>query len=34
MAPPPKYIIERRLIKRVCKNFVPTIPKIPEEYFT
>ena len=34
MAPPPKYIIERRLIKNVCKNFAPTRPIINESYFT
>ena len=34
MGPPPKYLIERKLIRSICKKVVPTNPLIPQEYFT
>ena len=32
MAPPPKYLIERKLIRSISKKMVPKTPLMPEEY--
>lgn len=34
MAPPPKYLVERKLIRSIVKKVVPQRPLIPTEYFT
>lgn len=34
MGPPPKYLIERKLIRSVSKKVVPKNPLIPSEYFS
>ncbi len=34
MGPPPKYLIERKLIRSISKKVVPKSPLIPPEYFT
>lgn len=33
MAPPPAYLVERKLIRSVAKKVVPKNPLIPKEYF-
>lgn len=34
MGPPPKYLIERKLIRSVSKKVVPKNPLLPPEYFS
>lgn len=34
MAPPPKYLVERKLIRSIVKKVVPQRPLIPPEYFS
>lgn len=34
MGPPPKYLIERKLLRSVAKKVVPKMPLLPPEYFT
>lgn len=34
MAPPPKYLIQRKLIRSIVNKVVPQRPLIPTEYFT
>ena len=34
MAPPPKWLIQRKLIRAMVKKVVPQRPLIPQEYFT
>ena len=34
MGPPPKYLIERKLIKSISKKVIPKNPLIPPEYFS
>lgn len=34
MGPPPKYLIQRKLIRSVAKKVVPKNPLLPKEYFT
>lgn len=34
MGPPPKFLIERKLIRSVSKKVVPKNPLIPTEYFS
>jgi hypothetical protein len=34
MAPPPKYLVERKLIRSIVKKVVPQRPLIPTEYFS
>ncbi len=34
MGPPPKYLIERKLIRSIVKKVVPQRPLIPPEYFS
>ena len=33
MGPPPKFLIERKLIRSVSKKVVPKNPLLPYEYF-
>lgn len=32
MGPPPKYLIERKLIKSIIKKVIPKSPLLPLEY--
>ena len=34
MGPPPKYLIDRKLVRSISKKVVPSNPLIPGEYFT
>ena len=34
MGAPPKYLIERKLIKSISKKVIPKNPLIPQEYFS
>lgn len=34
MGPPPRFLIERKLIRSVVKKVVPKNPLLPQEYFT
>ena len=34
VAPPPRYMIQRKLIRAIVKKVVPNEPLIPTEYFT
>lgn len=34
MAPPPKYMIERKLVRSIVNKVVPQRPLIPSEYFS
>lgn len=33
MGPPPQYLIERKLVRRFMKQYLPKSPLIPEHYF-
>lgn len=33
MGPPPQYLIERKLIRKFMKEYLPKSPLIPEHYF-
>jgi hypothetical protein len=34
MAPPPKYLIERKLIRKFMKEYLPKHPLLPPNYFS
>ena len=34
MAPPPKYLIERKLIRKFMKDYLPKHPLLPANYFS